>query len=82
MFLAIVVVPILFVYLVLVFVSYRLSSPPNASDAAYDILPHASLESGGTCSPGRHFVSMFEEALTNVAGIEYVNRCAMSGAIV
>jgi hypothetical protein len=82
MFLAIVVVPILFVYLVLVFVSYRLSSPPNASDAAYDILPHASSESGGTCSPGRHFVSMFEEALTNVAGIEYVNRCAMSGAIV
>ena len=82
MFLAIVVVPILFVYLVLVFVSYRLSSPPNASDAAYDILPHASSESGGMCSPGRHFVSMFEEALTNVAGIEYVNRCAMSGAIV
>ena len=76
-FLSIVVVPIFFIYFVLVFVSYRLSSPPNASDAAYDILPGTSSESG-TCSRGRHFVSMFEEALTNAAGIEYVNLCALS----
>lgn len=76
-FLSIVVVPIFFIYFVLVFVSYRLSSPPNASDAAYDILPDTSSESG-TCSRGRHFVSMFEEALTNAAGIEYVNLCALS----
>jgi len=76
-FLSIVVVPIFFIYFVLVFVSYRLSSLPNASDAAYDILPDTSSESG-TCSRGRHFVSMFEEALTNAAGIEYVNLCALS----
>ena len=76
-FLSIVVVPIFSIYFVLVFVSYRLSSPPNASDAAYDILPDTSSESG-TCSRGRHFVSMFEEALTNAAGIEYVNLCALS----
>ena len=76
-FLSIVVVPIFSIYFVLVFVSYRLSSLPNASDAAYDILPDTSSESG-TCSRGRHFVSMFEEALTNAAGIEYVNLCALS----
>ena len=79
-FLSIVVVPILFIYFVLVLLSYRLSSPLSASDAAFDVSPDTSLESP-TCSRSRHFISMFEEALTNVAGIEYVNRCAMTSML-